>query len=353
MLDKHRIATLLTVFTVFLLLIVHAPTVVGQAEPEFVVIPAPSNDDFANAETLVLNKRFKTGGWLGAADLEPAETTDPDLTSCYMYASVWYRFTAPFSGALALSTAGSMINKIYWQTTDTKIAVYTGSTLANLVQVACSDDSSELYGEVEDLAITAGTMYYVRVGAFTSETIVGGWYKTIAVVKDAYGDPVGLQNGEFNSDLSGNWTLVRNFNGDMRVCAGDCEFKFVGGLDESTKLQQVRLWPTAVLLVRPEHSMRLSWSIRTSAAPLMKIQLLLVYSDGTPSTKSYFFMTAEQATDTYMSLTAIFESPNIRKVKASFTNKATSGTAYIDSVALDYGGGLLRDGALPIPLPPQ
>ncbi len=353
MFAKYRVATLLTVFTVFLLLIVHAPAVVGQAEPEIVILPPPSNDDFANAETLVLNKRFKTNGWLGAADREPAETTDPDLTSCNMYASVWYRFTAPFNGSLALSTAGSMIHKLYWQNPDTKMAIYTGSTLANLVQVACSDDNSELFGEIENLTITAGTMYYVRVGAFTSETILGGWYKTIAVVKDAGSDPAGLQNGDFSSDLTGNWTLARNFNGDMRVCAGDCEFKFVGGLDESTKLQQVRLWPTAVLLVRPEHSVRLYWSIRTSAAPNMKIQLILVYSDGTPPTKSYFFMTTEQAIQTMMIVAAIFESPNIKKVKVSFTNLATSGTAYIDDVTLDYGGGLLRDGVLPVPLPPQ
>ena len=194
---------------------------------------------------------------------------------------------------------------------------------------------------------------YVRVGTFSSETILGGWYKTIAVVKDAYGDPVGLQNGEFTNDLIGNWTLVNNFNGDMRDCAGNCKFKFVGGLNESTKLQQVRQWPTAVLLVRPEHVMRLYWYIQTSPSPMMKIQLILIYSDGTPSTKSYFYMTTEQPALKYMGLTASFESPNIKKVKVSFTNKATSGTAYIDSVTLDYGGGLLRDSVLPLPVPAQ
>lgn len=353
MLIRYRTLTLLALFGTLLLMMVAGRPVQSQAEPQIVILPPPSNDDFANAATLVLNKRFKTDGWLGAADRELAETTDPDLTSCNMYGTVWYRFTAPFSGSLALSTAGSLINKLYWQSTDTKIAVYTGSTLANLVEVACSDDDSELYAEIENLTITAGTMYYVRVGAFTSETILGGWYKMIAVVKDAYGDPVGLQNGEFSSDLIGNWTLVRNFNGDMRVCAGDCEFKFVGGPDESTKLQQVRLWPTAVLLVRPEHSLALNWIMHTSAAPNMKIQLVLVYSDGTPATKSYFYMTMEQAADRYMGLTAVFESPNIKKVKVSFTNKATSGTAYIDSVTLDYGGGLLRDSVLPLPVPAQ
>lgn len=353
MLTKQRIATLLTVFTVFLLLIVHAPTVVGQAEPEVVVIPGPSNDAFADAATLVLNKRAVTDGWLAMAGRESAEITDPDLTSCNMYGTVWYRFTAPLSGELALSTAGSVIHTLYYDSPDTKIAIYTGTTLANLHQVACNDDSSEVIGEIPSFDIAAGTLYYVRVGAFSPDTILGGWYKTIAVFKDAIGDPIGLQNGEFDNDLIGNWTLINNLNGDTRVCSGDCEFKFVGGPLEATKLVQVRTWPTAVLLVRPEHFLRVYWFVRTSPSPNMKVQLTLVYSDGTPSTKATLLITAEQITDRFMGLIANFTSPNIKKVKVSFLNKSTSGTAYVDSVWIDYGGGLLRDGVLPLPAPAQ
>jgi uncharacterized repeat protein (TIGR01451 family)/uncharacterized delta-60 repeat protein len=51
---------------------------------------------------------------------------------------LWYKWTAPESGEVTLDTLGSMDTN--YTTLDTVVAVYTGSTLSQLLQVAANDD---------------------------------------------------------------------------------------------------------------------------------------------------------------------------------------------------------------------
>src|ERR1035437_7800614 len=89
----------------------------------------PANDNFANATVL-------TGDW-GSMNVDnnlaTHESGEPSHAGCPANASVWYQWTAPSDGEVTLDTIGS--NNV-----DTVLAVYTGTSLATLSQVAANDD---------------------------------------------------------------------------------------------------------------------------------------------------------------------------------------------------------------------
>src|SRR5512138_2043925 len=89
----------------------------------------PANDNFADAQELA-------GGWgtvaadNGGATAEPGE---PSHAGVLANASVWFKWTAPISGEVSLDTVNSAVQY-------TVLAVYTGPSVGNLVQVAAGAD---------------------------------------------------------------------------------------------------------------------------------------------------------------------------------------------------------------------
>ena len=85
---------------------------------------APSNDNFANAQVISGASATVTGSNVGATQEagEPVHGTNPTG------ASVWYRWTAPSSAPVTFDTYGSAVNTV--------LAVYTGSSVGALTQVA-------------------------------------------------------------------------------------------------------------------------------------------------------------------------------------------------------------------------
>lgn len=52
---------------------------------------------------------------------------------------------------------------------------------------------------------------------------------------------------------------------------------------------------------------------------------------------------------TVVSNSLFFESPNVKKIKVIFINRAVTGSVVIDGIVFDYDGALLRDAVLPVP----
>ncbi len=91
----------------------------------------PANDDFALAHSLggaSTATAFTSNRFASKQPLEPAHA------GAAGGASLWFKWTAPRSGAVSLDSCGSGI--------DTLLAVYTGSALGALSQVAANDDAS-------------------------------------------------------------------------------------------------------------------------------------------------------------------------------------------------------------------
>jgi hypothetical protein len=91
---------------------------------------------------------------------------DPMPSDMNMFGNgVWYRFTAPTNGRLAVDTRGSDF--------DTGLGIYTGNC-GNLMELASNDDTDS--GDADDLcselsvAVTEGTSYSILAGGYDAET---------------------------------------------------------------------------------------------------------------------------------------------------------------------------------------
>jgi PKD domain len=114
-------------------------------------LPAPANDDFANA-TVVSGLPFSGSADASGATSEGGEPTPSCVGSIDQ--TVWYAYTPSVSGSLTAS--GS-----YYST----VAVYTGSGLGDLTQIACRN-----YGPVVTFHADAGTTYYVQEAPLYGQT---------------------------------------------------------------------------------------------------------------------------------------------------------------------------------------
>ncbi|MEW6304832.1 MAG: hypothetical protein AB1705_15260, partial [Verrucomicrobiota bacterium] len=111
----------------------------------------PANDNFASAQVIAGIKSqvpaFATGG-------ATKETNEPDHAANAGGASVWFNWTAPVSAVTVFDTFGSAYN--------TLLAVYTGSTVNSLTEVAANDNSGGAQSRVTFYAV-AGTTYRIAV----------------------------------------------------------------------------------------------------------------------------------------------------------------------------------------------
>jgi Calx-beta domain len=120
--------------------------------------PRP-NDYFGDAIILVGNEGTVTGSNVGASNANDRPTTPADHTP---NAGVWYHWTPNFNGTAVVDTNFSekLPNVVF----DTIVAVFTGTTLNNLLPVASDDDSGFDYNSRVTFAAAAGTEYYIWVG---------------------------------------------------------------------------------------------------------------------------------------------------------------------------------------------
>ncbi len=124
--------------------------------------PPPANDAFASAQVL--------SGFSASADGRNAGATlesgdPPSIDTRTTSHTVWYRWTAPFSGTVEMNTCTSDF--------DTLLGVYTGSALGSLTEVAANDDTSgcgasNVASKVTFNA-TSSTTYQILVDGFDGQ----------------------------------------------------------------------------------------------------------------------------------------------------------------------------------------
>jgi hypothetical protein len=86
------------------------------------------------------------------------EPGDPEADGKPGGKSIWYSWTASFTGVISLTTLGSDF--------DTLLAVYTGNQLSKLAPVVGDDDSGGFFTSLVTFDVTAGTEYVVQVDGF-------------------------------------------------------------------------------------------------------------------------------------------------------------------------------------------
>jgi hypothetical protein len=119
-------------------------------------VTTPENDDFAGATVLTGASVTAAGSNVGATS-QPGE---PNHAGELGGKSVWWRWTAPSSGIVDVSTSGSGF--------DTLLAIYTGSSVAALVEVVSNDDADGLESQASFFAV-AGTTYRIAVDGYDGD----------------------------------------------------------------------------------------------------------------------------------------------------------------------------------------
>ncbi|MBI5767466.1 MAG: S8 family serine peptidase [Verrucomicrobia bacterium] len=113
----------------------------------------PMNDDFAtraNVSGEIATIRSSNAG----ATTEPGESAHAGAPAA---ATLWWEWTAPYTGPATIDTAGSEY--------DTVVAVYAGATLGALTAVAANDDAPGRTTSLVTFNAQAGTTYQFAVGS--------------------------------------------------------------------------------------------------------------------------------------------------------------------------------------------
>lgn len=115
---------------------------------------APSNNSFAAAVPL----NGLAGVVNGINDFATKEAGEPNHAGRQGTNSVWYRWSPPASGVATISLAGSLF--------DTLLAVYSGTAVGSLTEVASNDDfAGTLQSQVRFIA-QQGVTYQIAVDGF-------------------------------------------------------------------------------------------------------------------------------------------------------------------------------------------
>jgi hypothetical protein len=152
-------------------------------------MPAPANDLVANATPI-----SGTSGSVGPVTIDDATETDTQDSTNFMHQTIWYKWVAPSSGRLTLSTLGGIAGDIgsgdgnpdvgAFGSLDTKMNLWHGTSPGSLAFVAFNDDTNidpSGYGGYWSriaVGVTAGETYYIQVGTYGTGftgTVVLGW----------------------------------------------------------------------------------------------------------------------------------------------------------------------------------
>lgn len=318
----------------------------------------PSNDNFANAITLVPGKGYSVSD-IGAATNEGGE---PGV-SCgpgTIYNSVWYKIAPADEIELYLSTAGTQLYHPSGDSIDTVFAVFQGADLGSLTESECADDQGSLFSELF-LTLNSPTPIYIAVGTYDNTDFLSpSVLKFTTRVTDIRFDIV---NNGFETPVVAPWK-IKNGTADDRICsnpsypsyAGVCAFRFVGDPTGTTaKLVQVIPVSTAVQY-RKNAAVMFYWKHRALDEPEIdgtKVILTALYSDGTLPTKRTFRLdnVASQASYTEDQTFVYLASSKLSSIKIEFRFNSSVGSMLFDDFELAYNATAnTRDaGVLPLP----
>jgi autotransporter-associated beta strand protein len=89
------------------------------------------------------------------------EAGEPLHRGYYGGKSVWWRWTSPGAGFVTIDTIGSQI--------DTLLAVYTGTSLSNLIEVASDDESGGNYTSLVRISAKSNVTYQIAVDGYDGD----------------------------------------------------------------------------------------------------------------------------------------------------------------------------------------
>ena len=164
---------------------------------------APANDNFASRIDLGSATSVTTNATSAAAT---SEVSEPQHAGYLAARSIWWKWTAPSTGLVSISTAGSGF--------DTLLGVYRGSSLFNLLSVASNDDAGGGNTSRVEFEAQAGVTYQIAVDGFDG----AGGAVTLSVAFSGAPSNDAFAN---RATLSGNYSNVSGANSQATAEAGE------------------------------------------------------------------------------------------------------------------------------------
>ncbi len=143
------------------------------------------NNNFASRFNLFGALAIANGTNVGAT----SETGEPNVLNLSGGKSVWWNWTAPVSGTVSMSTAGSNF--------DTTLGVYTGSVVSGLILVRANDDQNigaGIYTSRVSFNAVAGSQYRILVDGYSGDS---------GTIKLTVDQPAGRGAKSFDRNLVG------------------------------------------------------------------------------------------------------------------------------------------------------
>lgn len=203
----------------------------GQLEVSMGYGMTPANDHFGSAVAVPQPLPYTNNRDTIVASTEPNESVDSADTCAPIGRTVWYSYIPSQTRLVSATTTGSNF--------DTVIAVYTGSTLAGLMGVACDDDTEVDVTSAVQFVASAGETYRFQAGGYSGDS--GNLVFNLNVdTSDTDGDGFtdeseGLYIGTSPSDPCGNdgWPAELVGNDNRLNIADFTSFVFPTRLDGS------------------------------------------------------------------------------------------------------------------------
>jgi subtilisin family serine protease len=129
-----------------------------SASAPAIVRPGTYDDFFATPRTI----NGLSGTSTSNNDFASTEVNEPNHAGYLASDSVWFNYTAPASGQINISTAGSNF--------DTLLAVYTGNLINSLNSIASNDDIKNGQSSAVSFAAVGGQTYRIAVDGFANFT---------------------------------------------------------------------------------------------------------------------------------------------------------------------------------------
>lgn len=137
----------------------------GQIRLDIAPQSRPAGDNFAGAEVVTSDRmpflRTTDLNNVGATT-EAGEPTHAGNASRSKN-TLWFRFTAPETRTYFASTAGNLYDD--YRARNTVVAVYTGSAVGSLTQIAANADGLGIGHSIASFNATAGTTYNIAIGS--------------------------------------------------------------------------------------------------------------------------------------------------------------------------------------------
>ena len=129
-----------------------------SASAPAIVRPGTTDDFFATPRPI----EGLSGSAASKTSFATAEQGEPNHAGYAASHSVWFNYTAPASGQIDISTAGSNY--------DTLLAVYTGNSMTSLTLIAANDDIKTGQSSAVSFAAVAGQVYRIAVDGYAGLT---------------------------------------------------------------------------------------------------------------------------------------------------------------------------------------